>query len=296
MKSFPLKHVVQFLMALMAMGHAPGLKAQGRSIPANYQIAIAGMGLNAAIQERGTSALGDALAPDGLLVWPRVGILNGRTAATGFLRVQPDGMLVVQPLRIVVADDSTMGLEYGVAVWRIDSVRQRIGRYVAAWRKREAAWGLEAFLVSNLVDAREVTVLDSPTLESDSFLVANNAANVVRADSSFAKDLVTNGTAAYGRWAAPHAVTFGGIGELNTGPTAIVAALASLHAANWSTKVRNAGASTDQSVGWSAGELTVRQDAGQGSGQVTRAAYLTLWERQPDGEMRFIAQASVPLQ
>ena len=252
--------------------------------------------LSAAVFANGPVAtLPNALGADGVLVWPGSAVLQGSTAATAFFAHQPllsATRMSWQPFRIEIAPDSSLAVLIGVAT--IDRpatdpvpMMHRIGRYLAVWKRVDGAWHLAAFAPVNMIAAGEtiwtaaIGPVELPILNS-----TGPTGAFIAADSAFSVDAgATNLSAAFTKWAAPDAMTFAVSGELNVGPTRIGAALATNTAHRVWTVVA-AGASSDGALGWTVGQSTITPAAG---GPVSKTKYITLWRRQPDGSIRFIA-------
>ena len=95
--------------------------------------------------------------------------------------------------------------------------------------------------------------------------------------------------AAFYRYAAPDGITFAGTGELNVGPAAIRARLAEGAAGKakwvWRPVLTVAAASGDLGVTIGTAEI----DFGSKPADVFLSKYLTVWKRQPDGSIKFVA-------
>lgn len=236
-----------------------------------------------------------ALGEDGVLLWPSAGVIRGGQAATKFFAGQPlfeDVHMSWQPLHIEVAADTTLAILYGVAT--IDRVAaapfpeiHRIGRYLSAWSRVKGNWRLAALSITSLIANNEVLWSDLLGIREWPVARATGpAAAFINADSMFSADANAGAvSSAFAKWAAPDAVTFAATGELNIGPDGIGAALSG-NTAHWSWATVAAGASSDQTLGWTAGQATIMPATG---GRPARTKYLTLWRRMPDGTIRFIA-------
>jgi ketosteroid isomerase-like protein len=110
----------------------------------------------------------------------------------------------------------------------------------------------------------------------------------VEADRAFAAQAGRDGAAAaFGAFAAPEAVTFSGAGTLNRGPEAIRRALSGGPPADWVWGPVAAGASVDGTLGWTVGEATI--SARGASLPPYQGKYLSVWRRDADGQVRFVA-------
>ena len=111
-----------------------------------------------------------------------------------------------------------------------------------------------------------------------------------QADLAFARLAADSGAAtAFGRFVAPDGMTLAGTGELNIGPAAVRARLAQSPAATarwvWRPLITFAAASGD--LGVTIGEATIlRTDVEPNAASYSK--YLTVWQRQPDGSLKFV--------
>jgi hypothetical protein len=203
--------------------------------------------------------------------------------------------LALRPIRLVVSDDNSSVLTYGLARWTLpDSTRGEEGIYLASWHRAGTAWRLGAFGLTNMLERGTPAWppdLASPRGEEVVTLSGGRGRPFVLTDLAFA-DSASRSTAstAFGHWAAPDAVNFDAAGIMNIGPAAISQALAGLDSANWRWAPVAGGSAEDGSIGWTAGEATITVPAtDQRPEQVIRSTYLSLWQRQPDGSIKFIA-------
>lgn len=186
------------------------------------------------------------------------------------------------PLGLVVAPDSTLALAWGVAAPIGVGPLDLSGRYLAAWSRREGAWRLEAFLVTASLDTLpELGPRITPPEWSD------DAEPFAAADGAFAaRALEVGAAAAFAEWVAPHGVLFGAEGRHVIGPTAIARQMAPTAGSRWVWGPVAAGGSVDGTLGWTMGEATITPPGGA---PAAKSKYLTLWQRQPDGAIRWIA-------
>ncbi len=76
----------------------------------------------------------------------------------------------------------------------------------------------------------------------------------------------------------------------------MAAAVARLGYSHWQWRPVAAGASDDGSLGWTVGEgEIVLPGVGGEPDRVRDLTYLTLWQRQGDGSIRFIADGTSPM-
>jgi ketosteroid isomerase-like protein len=254
-------------------------------------------------------ALDGALLDDAVLLWPGAPIVVGKAQIARFLAAQPSSLssarFMWQPMHIEVAPGGTLALVWGVMVVNRPAADgamalHRIGRYLAVWRRASGtAWRLAVLAPAGVVPAAETAWNDSLGPRALPEMLRSPASVAVRADgrefavadSSFAADSRHNRTAAaFGKWAAPDAVTFAGDGELNIGAARIRAAIAAGGDAEWvwapvlarNTPDRNA-------IGYTIGQATITSTSAGGKVEVSKSKYLTFWRRGPDGSIRFIA-------
>ena len=175
-----------------------------------------------------------------------------------------------------------------------DSSRGVLGRYLMAWYRQPNGWDLGAFALAEVPGFPPAMVPDSLTLRGPEAILTvgeGDARPYVMADLAFA-DSAGRATAseAFRHWAAPDGVTFESGGILHRGPEEIAGSLKGMDGTRWARRPMAAGAATDGSLGWTAGEVSVSLP-GQGGrpDRVIRSTYLTLWQRQPDGSLKFIA-------
>jgi ketosteroid isomerase-like protein len=289
------------LLVLVLIGSSP-LAALGqvtRGRPPARPSRIAHEIIRAGAVSRGVAAtLTTMMHDDAVLVWPGLPVVTTKARVAAVLEAQhyPLGVTFeMQPLDLRVATDSSMVLYYGVAYWSLpDSSRGNLGRYLMAWHRRDDGWDLAAFALSEMVGFPPAEVPDSMVLRGSEAILTvgeSNPRQFVATDLAFA-DSAGRATAAeaFRHWAAPDGVTFETGGILNRGPDEIAASLKGLDGTRWAWRPMAAGAASDGSLGWTAGEVSVSLP-GQGGrpDRVIRSTYLTLWQRQPDGSLKFIA-------
>jgi hypothetical protein len=235
---------------------------------------------------------------DAVLVWPGLPVVTTKPRVAAVLEAQhyPLGITFeMQPLGLRVATDSSMVLYYGVAYWSMpDSSRGVLGRYLMAWYRQPDGWDLGAFALAEMPGFPPAIIPDSLALSGPETILTvgdGDARSYVMADLAFA-DSAGRATAAeaFRHWAAPDGVTFETGGILNRGPDEIAASLKGLDGTRWAWRPVAAGAASDGSLGWTAGEASIALPSQGGrAGRVIRSTYLTLWQRQPDGSIKFIA-------
>lgn len=233
------------------------------------------------------------------LLWPNVPIVTGREriervlAAQGF---EAGTELAIQPVRLLVSGDSSLVLTFGFARWvTADSSREEPGRYLAGWHRIENGWRLGALAIIGMLDHRPVSwprAMGSPRGGEPVLLVSEVARSFALADFAFADSARrTDASSAFHHWVAPGGVTLDSDGIMNVGPDEVAGAVRRWDGAHWDWVPVAAGAANDGSLGWTAGEATITIPATESRPeQEIRSTYLTLWQRQPDGTLRFVAE------
>ncbi len=230
-----------------------------------------------------------SLARDGALLWPGAPVVIGADQARRLLGAQRllDSLHVTwQPLGLELASDGSLGVTWGIAAAARDGSAARLGRYIAAWRPEGAGWKLVAFAVIG-VSTSTATVLpaDLGATQHPPLAPVGPAGPFIAADLAFARLAADSGAArAFLRFAAPDAVTFAGVGLLNRGPAAIGHALDDGAATRWQWHPVLAGASASGDLGFTVGEAEIRPEGAP----AIYSKYLTIWRRQPGGEVRFL--------
>jgi ketosteroid isomerase-like protein len=235
-----------------------------------------------------------AAADDFVMLLEGAPILRGRDAVTALLRNQPrfrDMRVGWQPFRVLVSDDGTLGVTFGATALAGPNVDQpSFGRYVSVWRRDGSdRWRLVAQVHTGLVLAADLAL---PSGSVPGALAGGNPRDpFALADLAFAR-MARDSTApvAFARFAAPNGMTFGATGELNLGPRDIQARLAEGPAARsawqWGPVLTIAAPSGD--LGVTIGEAAITAPNG---GPATYSKYLTVWQRQADGSLRYVVDA-----
>jgi ketosteroid isomerase-like protein len=234
------------------------------------------------------AALLGNMHPDAVLLWPGAPVAAGGEDLRKLLGALPgrDSMrLVWQPLGLELAQDSTLGLTWGVAVStsRSANALPRIGRYTTVWRRDDGRWTIAAQLVNGVAPVSAAALPKELQLIREPAKPTGAAVPFVAADLAFARLAGQRGAApAFRRWAAPQAFTLGGAGLMTRGPEAIGTAVAG--PANWRWHPVISGASQIGDMGWTVGEAVI---APKGA-EPEFGKYLTVWIRRPGGAPRFL--------
>jgi len=273
--------------------------ARAASPSARQALFNASRALSDSVSRAGISrALPEAMTSDGVILYEGAPIVRGRAAVATLLGQQPSlgsSHIQWQAFRVVVSSDSTLGVTFGATVTRnAPDSAVTIGRYVSVWRfASDKGWRLAAHVEAGL-GGGAATVL-SPDIVAPVLPPLPAATDpFVRADIEFAAMARDKGApVAFGAFAAPDGMTLAGTGELNIGPTAIRERLTESRAGSaawkWWPVLSLAAGSGD--LGVTIGEADITAVGSNGSRAVFPSKYLTVWQRQPDGAIRYIVDA-----
>ena len=196
------------------------------------------------------------------------------------------------PLHAETSGDGSFGVTFGVTVSRdraagAPEASLRFGNYLSAWRWESGRWYLLALAqVGGTLPAATGGAPD----HSASGVITPAAEPFAEADRRFAAMAGRDGAPpAFEMFAAGDAVTFPGGGELARGPAAIRASLERGRGASWAWHPIAGDAASDGTLGFTVGVAEIRRTQPDGIPATTRSKYLSLWRRQPDGTVRFLA-------
>lgn len=220
--------------------------------------------------------------PDIVLLYPGAPIIIGREAVARVLAAQPalPRSMSWVPLYAEVSEDGRMGVSYGVT----GNESMRFGKYLSAWRRGPDGWKLVAHAQLGIAAP---TAYIAPTSFTPPALprVPAAAADYVRADTEFAALAARSGAPeAFAKFIAADGVMFPATGELVRGRAEARRLLAEGPQSAWVWRPVAAGASGD--IGWTVGEAVITPPGG---GPSFYTKYLSLWRRERDGSIRFIA-------
>jgi ketosteroid isomerase-like protein len=241
-------------------------------------------------QEGFAKALAVAMAPDAMLLVEGVPVLKDRERTAQLLGAQRglDGArLTWMPYRVVVSKDERLGATFGALLLELPSGTSVSGRYLSVWRKEAAGrWELAAY-VHNGAWAGPVAAGDTLTRVYN--LRPNPQDEFAKADRAFAQFAADSGApAGFARFIAPDGVTFAGTGEINIGPANVRTRMSEGRAAQaawrWWPVYSLIASSGD--LGATVGEAEIRIP---GEPTPITSKYLTIWQRQADGSLKFIA-------
>ncbi len=235
-------------------------------------------------------ALSTAMTADAVLLWEGAPIVSGRAGVQQLLAAQPGVRVSWQPFRVLVSSDGKFGVTFG-ATSRYGDATAPAGtaRYMSVWQRvAPAVWKMVAHQQIGLVSPDSVKIpsplagaVTSTKSPQDPFAAA---------DIAFARMAIDSGApAAFYHYSAPDGMTFAGTGELNIGRDAIRARLAEGAAGKakwvWRPVMTLAAPSGDLGVTIGTAEIVI----GSGPNDVFSSKYMSVWKRQPDGSIKFVA-------
>ncbi len=266
------------LILALGLGIASTLPAQA---PLDSLIAA-----DAAASDSGYSAAIAHAADNLMLVYPGAPVIMGRAESMRMLEMQTAlrGLSVHWvPLHGEVAADGSFGVTWGVTVM-VDASSPgavRFGKYLSAWRREGGAWKLAANAQAGMVASSAFVM--PPNLQVGQPVIEAPGAPFALADSAFASQAGRQGAAAaFAAFIAPDGAMFSGSGEVVHGPAG-ARRLLGANRSRWRWHPVAVLGSGD--LGATVGEAEI--DAPDGTPFYSK--YLTLWRRQPNGDLRFIA-------
>jgi ketosteroid isomerase-like protein len=234
------------------------------------------------------TALLGKMSGDAMLLLEGAPVVRGRADAERLLNAQTSlsGLRVTwEPYRIFVSRDLGLGVTFGSTMLQRGDAAPAFGRYVSVWRRNAAReWELVAHVQNGLFRGGVVAVTGT----------AGGAAGEPRdpfadADRAFAQ-MARDSTApvAFARFSAPDAITFSGP-ELSIGPATIRGRMTESGggAASWKWSPIATIAAASGDLGATIGEAEIQPPRGD----VFLSKYLTVWQRQADGSLKFIVDA-----
>ena len=240
------------------------------------------------------SGLATALPPemtdDAVLLWAAAPIVSGRAGIQQLLAAQPSVRVSWQPFRVLVSRDGQLGVTFGATSKYGDGTAPASsGRYMSVWRRvSSGGWKIAAHVQIGLVSPDSVKL---PAALPGAVTSTNSPQDpFASADIEFARMAVDSGSpAAFYHYAAADGVTFAGTGELNIGPAAIRSRLAEGPAgkAKWAWRPVITIAASSGDLGATIGTAEIQ--SGPGADDVFFSKYLSIWRREPDGSIRFVA-------
>ena len=226
------------------------------------------------------------ISDDGVVLVANAPLVRGRENAVRVLSAMPGRRApqTWQPLRILVSRDGLFGTTFGISVIGTGAGRpSTLGRYITVWRcNAQNSWQAVAHAdirptPANLRLPSDISLTLGDSSPRDAF---------ARADLDFARLAADSGApAAFARYASADAITFAGSGEINIGPGGIRARMMEGRTGTqwrWHPVVSFVAATGD--LGATVGEAEIRVP---GSAPFY-SKYLTVWQRQPDGSLKFV--------
>ena len=215
-------------------------------------------------------------------------IVRGRAEVERLLNAQrynPPLQTTWEPLRVILSRDLTLGVTFGTTLHNRGAAAPIQGRYVSVWQRGpDRNWRIVAHVQNGLVP--QGAVLPDGIARAKTMDPHDPFADADRAFAQMARD--STAPAAFGHFAAPDAVTFGGA-EFNIGPGTIRRRMTENGAGNsswrWWPVITIAAPSGD--LGATIGEAEITQTGGN----AFVSKYLTVWMRQPDGSIRYLVDA-----
>jgi len=195
-----------------------------------------------------------------------------------------------QPFRVLVSSDGNFGVTFGATSRYGDATAPASSaRYMSVWvRTSPGVWKIVAHQQIGLVSPDSVKI---PTPLAGAVTSTKSPQDRFAAvDIAFARMAIDSGApAAFYHYSAPDAMTFAGTGELNIGRDAIRARLAEGAAGKakwlWRPVITLAAGSGDLGVTIGTAEI----QTGPGPDDVFFSKYMSIWKRQPDGSIKFVA-------
>ena len=244
------------------------------------------------------TGLQDLLAEDAVLLFEGAPLLSGRGRIIQVFASQPSlGRLRVQrmPVLAAISRDGNYGATTGASI--ITRMGQppdsaaTLGHYIAVWRRagESAPWRIVALLENGLMG-------DAAFQKPGGFepgpvpLLSGPARMLAEVDLAFAKMAADSGVGpAFGNYAAADATFPAGESVMTVGAPAIRSRMSSPARMQsvWLWHPVYAGASAEGDFGYTAGESTIRS-SGSADASAYEGKYLTVWQRQADGTVKFI--------
>jgi len=238
------------------------------------------------------SALAPVLAGDAAFLLEGVPIVQGRDAIERLLRAQAalQGLQASwSPFRVLLSGDGSLGVTFGETMLQRTAEPPARGRYITVWRRSAAdRWEIVAQAYTGLLSAGQVVLPAAAAGSGAGGAPMPNA--FTQADLAFARLAADSGApTAFGRYIAPDGMTLASTGELNIGPATARARLAEgrAGAAAWKWHPVLAFVAASGDLGATIGEAEIRLGSGQQS-ETFYSKYLTVWQRQPDGSLKFV--------
>lgn len=292
-------HVVAAWLALSA-ALAPRTGAQTCGTGAEESPAAARASLAATEQDASVTMSGMGFGEtlpgivdaDGAVLIANVPVIRGRENVLRVLTQSPYRKAGQrwQPLRVIVSRDGTLGATFGITLIETGlGEPSKLGRYITVWR----CGALNSWQIVGHVDVRSAPPalrlpadLSLATADTEQAATARDA--FARADIDFARLAADSGApTAFARFAAPDAIMFSG-SEITIGPANIRSRmLESRPGAQWRWRPVLTFNAASGDLGATIGEAEIRPP----NGAPVYSKYLTVWQKQPDGSLKFVVDA-----
>jgi hypothetical protein len=259
-------------------------------------LVAAGNAVSAAIARRGVAAgLGAALAPQVILLSPRVNIITGKPAATSFLASDPLRPRALD-WRIIVADvssDGSQGFTWGEGSSTYDmgtGATPRPSFVLIYWRRVGDDWKIAAMNINAGGPQTEPIPAGFGTPDTRTGITFPNSdpaeqrERLLSRDRAFSTASVIRGSGpAFERFAAPNAI--GVSGTFVFGPAALGEAFSSdkKDVISWIPRLSDAAGSGD--LGFTVGEATFKLV----QFGTFYSKYLTVWQKRAPGGWKYVA-------
>lgn len=277
------------IAALTRTGGAQTCGTPGEREPTEARSSLAAAEQDAAAAMGGMGfgeTLPGILTDDGVVLVANAPVIRGRENVVRILSVMPGRRApqTWQPLRVLVSRDGLLGTTFGISAIGPGAGRpSTLARYITVWRcNAQNSWQAVAHADIRPTPPNLRLPPDIPLTLGDS----SPRDAFARADLDFARLAADSGAPnAFARYAAPDAVTFAGSGEINIGPSGIRARMMEGRAGaqwRWHPVVSIVAATGD--LGATVGEAEIRVPGAA----PFYSKYLTVWQRQPDGSLKFI--------
>jgi len=290
--SLPTLGLIVLVSGLAAQSpEGPARPGSGGTPESRETLRRAERGLGEAVERTGfASGFLGAAGGDLVLLVEGAPILAGRDRLAGWLRSQTDlhgARVTWMPYRVLVSADGELGITFGTSLLEPGTGRAASGSYISVWRKAAGGWVLAAS-VQNGGWAGPVTISSGLTRASGPGELLDPAAAADRAFARLAGD--SGAPIGFARFIAPDGITFAAGSELNIGPADVFARMREGRGAGaawqWHPVFSYLAESGD--LGATIGEAEIRVP---GMPAPLLSKYLTVWQRQPDGSLKFIVDA-----
>jgi ketosteroid isomerase-like protein len=210
-------------------------------------------------------------------------------------------------VRAEVSADGRSGYSYGYTIYGVtvgsapssrvtagSAPSIRVDRYIAFWRREDAAWRIAAYAETYGAPPAALTLpraAAAAVLHNEAMPQTRGALESIRAaDAAFSALAARIGTGrAFGEYAAENAQIFSTPGEFITGPSAISAAFGPASDNSslvWHPVAGEAAQSGD--LGFTVGNAEFIGKREDGAPVVHYSKYLTVWKKQRDGTWRYV--------